>query len=440
MFYAKTYQFLALCAAATIFVTPTLAAQQLAPPAPEGPAATTPVRPRSGMQGPKSPEITADGTVIFRLKAPEATTVAVSGSWQKNWRPNVTPPLAMTKEDDGIWKLTLNGLKPEMWNYYFVVDGVSMPDPGNVNSLRSEMNFFIIPGPGSALYREADVPHGTVHQIWYPSPILNMAARRMYVYTPAGYELGQQRYPVLYLLHGSGGTEESWVNNGRASEIFDNLIAAGKAKPMIVVMTNGNWNQIAAPGITQQTEMSSGADGSTADRAGMSNSMKVSSSIVADVVPFVDRSFRTIADRDHRAIAGLSMGGAQTLYAGLNHLDQFSYVASFSGALIMFPGASRAVLDSANAPMMSSGAMPELAGASALSVDFPNLNSSVNQKLRLLYLSCGEDDRLLTANKQFMDWLTSQGINYKKFLLPGYAHEWPFWRISLSDLLPQLFK
>ena len=271
------------------------------------PAAQTPARPSVplqpalamlGMTGPKSPEVAADGAVTFRLKAPDARAVGVSGNWQPGM---MAAPLSMTKGDDGAWQLTVNGLKPEIYTYNFVVDGVRTLDPGNVNVMRDGIRFLsavTIPGAGSDLFMVKNVPHGTVEQVWYPSPSLGMAARRMYVYTPAGYESSPDRYPVFYLLHGGGGDEDAWDNLGRAREILDNLIAAGKAKPMIVVMTNGNYNQTAAPGIMPQVE----TPPSAATSSGMAQMLKFSDSIVADVIPFVDKRYRTIRPPRHRGI------------------------------------------------------------------------------------------------------------------------------------------
>ncbi len=393
-----------------------------------------------GMMGPKSPEIGADGAVTFRLRAPLANAVGVSGNWQPGF---MSPPLPMTKGNDGIWQLTVDGLKPEMWTYTFQVDGVRILDPGNVNVMRDGtrfLNSLAIPGAGSEVYAVNDVPHGTVEQIWYASPSLGVGQRRMYVYTPAGYEGGTERYPVLYLLHGGGGDEDAWDNLGRAREIFDNLIAAGKAKPMVVVMTNGNWDEAAAPGVTKQSESSFAAFAnphSAAFNKLIDDMLSFSDSLVADVIPFVDKTYRTIPDRDHRAIAGLSMGGGQTIWAGFRHLDQFSYVASFSGGLFLFPGAVKTVPTPPGAPMIPGMGMG--LDTAALPRDFANLNASVNQKLHLLYFSCGQNDGLLATNQQFMDWLTSVGVHYDKMILPGYAHEWPFWRISLVDLAPKLF-
>ena len=418
-------------------VVPALISQQPPPAAPAKPAAQPAPPPMFGMRGPKSPEIAADGSVIFRLRAPEAVSVAVAGSWQPGF---TAPPTPMTKGDDGIWQVTIKDLKPEYWTYNFVLDGVRIPDPGNPYMMRDGVRFLsllAIPGPASALYELAAVPHGVVEQVWYPSPALGMAARRMYVYTPPGYESGADRYPVLYLLHGAGGDEDAWDNLGRARYILDNLIAAGKAKPMIVVMTNGNWNQTAAPGVAPQAEMDfAGRPDPAAFRAMMANTFKFADSLAQDVVPFVDKTYRTIPDRDHRALAGLSMGGGQTLYEGLGHMDTFSYVASFSGAVIMLPGVMKIT---PGAPAFGPGAMQEIDTA-ALAADFPELNASANSRLHLLYISVGEKDGLLKTNQQFMDWLTAKGVAYQKLVLPGYAHEWAFWRISLADYAPRLFQ
>ncbi len=406
---------------------PAVSAPEMAAPSrvPAGP-------PPQGFGGPpaaKSPEVAADGSVTFRLLAPMAAAVTLSGSWQ------ATPasPLAMTKDDKGLWTLTLDGLKPEVWTYTFNVDGARMLDPGNVAVQRDGtryLSMLLVPGAGSALYGEGDVPHGTVQRVWYASPKLGMAAREMYVYTPAGYEDGKTKYPVLYLLHGAGGDEDAWDNMGRAHEIFDHLIATGKAKPMVVVMTNGNANQTAAPGVTPQAP----AAGALTPEA----SIQFGESLVADVVPFVEKHYRVTADRDHRAIAGLSMGGAQSIYTGLNHLDTFSYVASFSGAFVLWPGAMKRVPVAPGSTLRGPGVGQELQ-MDAVEKTLPGVAAGNNAKLHLLYLSCGMDDGLLTTNRQFMDWLTGKGVVYQKMLLPGYAHVWPFWRISLADLMPQLF-
>jgi enterochelin esterase family protein len=408
------------------------------------PPATTPevAAPPQGMfsrTGPKSPEFGTDGSVTFRLSALQADAVALSGDWQE---PGVSP-LAMTRDANGTWQLILTGLKPELRTYSFLLDGVKILDPGNVNVMRDGTRFLsalLIPGQGSALYRTAAVPHGTISAVWYPSPTLGMDQRRMYVYTPSGYETGSSRYPVLYLLHGGGGDEDAWDTMGRANEVFDNLIAAGKAEPMIVVMPNGNASQTAAPGIAEQAVHSIPNGGSPAAAVGLGIwQMKFTPSIVSDIVPFVDKNYRTIADRDHRAIAGLSVGGAQSAFVGLNHMETFSSVALFSAGLPLLPGALKVVPVPAGVQLRGPGLGQEL-NLGEIANDFPKLNAGSNAKLHLLYITCGESDGLLTANQQFMSWLDSREVVYKRMLLPGYTHGWPFWRISLADFAQQLFK
>ena len=191
-----------------------------------------------------SPEVKPDNTVTFRLRAPNATEVILSGDWPDGRN------VKMVKDNDGVWSATVGPLTPELWGYTFSVNGVSTLDPGNANIRRDGTryaNIFFIDGPFSQNYQIRDIPHGNVNMVWYNSPTLKLK-RRMYVYTPAGYEGGKQRYPVLYLLHGAGGDEDAWFNMGRASLIMDGLIDDKKAKPMIVVMTNGNGNQQMAPG------------------------------------------------------------------------------------------------------------------------------------------------------------------------------------------------
>lgn len=363
----------------------------------------------------------------------------VAGDWQG---PN-EGPLAMTKDADGIWQLTVTGLKSELRTYNFVVDGVKMLDPGNVTVLRDGTRFLsgiMVPGEGTALYKTRSGPHGTVHELWYSSPTLNLAERRMLVYTPSGYDNNTLHYPVLYLLHGGGGDEEAWDTMGRANEILDNLIASGKAKPMIVVMPNGNWNQTAAPDITEQVVFSipnaSGPAGATA--LGISQ-MKFVPSVLGDIVPYVDQHFRTVANADNRAVAGLSMGGAQSSMIGLNHLDQFSYIGLFSGGFPLLPDALKIVPVPPGSQLRGPGAGQAL-NIPGIRKDFPQLDAGANAKLHLLFISCGQSDGLLTANQQFIDWLTGIGVKLKPMLLPGYTHEWPFWRISLASFASDLFR
>jgi hypothetical protein len=321
----------------------------------------------------RSAEISNDNRVTFRLRAATATTVALNGDWPQG------RGIAMTKDDQGVWTTTVGPLTPELWNYTFNVDGAGVLDPSNANLLRDGtryMNFFIIPGPLSENYAIKDVPHGNVSQVWYDSPTLKLQ-RRMYVYTPAGYNTGNQKYPVLYLLHGAGGDEDAWNNMGRASVIMDNLIAAGKAKPMLVVMTNGNATQKMAPGygivpgqgntgiFGNPGEVGAagfpgrgaapGAPGAPPAAAGAPPAAATApggraatpgaapaagrggigggpfpESIVKDVIPYIEKNYRVIAKKDSRAITGLSMGGGHTLTATRMPIRRYSAMSAYS--------------------------------------------------------------------------------------------------------------
>lgn len=425
------------------------AAAPAAPAAqPAAPAAEPARPPMRGPVGPPSPEILPDGQVALRLAAPKAAEVTVSGDWRNGANG------AMTKNEEGIWSATIGPLAPELYTYSFSVDGARTLDPRNPRVLRDGgryMSALLIPGPGSALYDVGEGAHGTLAAVWYPSPTLSMT-RRMYVYTPPGYENGQERFPVLYLLHGAGGDEEAWNTMGRASQILDGLIVQGKAKPMIVVMTNGNATQRASQNMVPPPPPPPPAAAGAAAPRGPggggfgANLTQFTQSLVSDVIPFVDKSYRTLADRENRAIAGLSMGGAQTMFTGLNHLDKFSWVASFSGAFVLLPGAM------VQQPVPPGGAPPSGApraagpGAgqrldpAAVEKNFPGLDAKVNSQLRLLYLACGLDDNLLESHRQFKEWLKSKGVSLVDIETPGYAHVWSFWRLSLADLAARLFQ
>ncbi len=297
----------------------------------------------------KSPEIHPDRTVTFRLSAPKASEVTLNGSWDNGTN------LPMTKGEDGIWSATIGPLAPQLWGYWFVVDGVKALDPNNGETQRDGSrydNLLMVSGPESEWWDFKDVPHGTVQAVWYPSPTLKMDRRRMMVYTPPGYEDGAQKYPVLYLLHGGGGDEDAWLTMGRANIIMDNLIAAGKAKPMIVVMPNGNATQsvsqgygfgptparqqVVAPAPPPVQAAQQGAGGRAgapgAGRGGQPQPYAGSypESLVKDVIPFVEKRYRVIVSKDDRAIAGLSMGGGHTVSATNNNPGTFAYIGVFS--------------------------------------------------------------------------------------------------------------
>lgn len=251
-----------------------------------------------------SPEISTNNTVTFRLLAPNAKEVKISGDWltAQGWTPGSA---AMSKDENGVWSYTSPELPSELYNYYFNVDGLKVADPNNVYFTRdvaNVVNIFIIGGGQADLYKVTDVPHGSVTRCWYESKTLG-TTRRLTVYTPPGYETSKESYPVLYLLHGMGGDEEAWMALGRASQIMDNLIAQGKAKPMIVVMPNGHVGNAAAPGESSQgfykPDMMS-------MRGGFEGAMETS---FKDIIQFVESTYRVKADQVDRAIAGLSMGG-----------------------------------------------------------------------------------------------------------------------------------
>jgi len=317
--------------AAAMLMLPAAYPQQAAPG--RGAAAPRPV----------SPEIHADRTVTFRLSAPKANEVTLNGSWEG------ARDIKMSKDDNGIWSVTVGPLGAQLWGYWYLVDGVKALDPGNGETQRDGSridNLLMISGPESDLWDFKDVPHGTIHTVWYPSPTLKQDRRRMYVYTPPGYEANQTRYPVLYLLHGGGGDEDAWITMGRANVILDNLIAAGKAKPMIVVMPNGNATQtvsqgyaygptparqsVQAPAPPPLQAAAAGGRGGAAARPPQPYAGSYPESLVKDVIPFVEKTYRVIANKDNRAIAGLSMGGGHTLTATNNNPGVFGYIGVFS--------------------------------------------------------------------------------------------------------------
>jgi enterochelin esterase-like enzyme len=289
-----------------------------------------------------SPEIHTHHTVTYRHDPPKAAEDNLNGSWEG------ARNIAMTKGEDGVWSATVGPLGAQLWGYWFLVDGVKALDPGNGETQRDGSridNLLMISGPASDLWDFKDVPHGTIHEVWYASPTLKQARRRMYVYTPPDYEANQNRYPVLYLLHGGGGDEDAWVTMGRANVILDNLIAQGKAKPMIVVMPNGNATQTVSQGYAYgptparlavqapappPLQGAGGRGGNAQPRPPQPYAGSYPESLVKDVIPFVEKRFRVQVAKDDRAIAGLSMGGGHTLAATNNNPGLFAYIGVFS--------------------------------------------------------------------------------------------------------------
>jgi enterochelin esterase-like enzyme len=342
----------------------------------------------------------------------------------------------LTRGEDGVWSITVGPLKPATRFYNFYVDGVPALDPSNPHTRRDGINVastLIIPGDASALESVNDVSHGTVALIWYPSPSLKLT-RRATIYLPPGYESAKRRYPVLYLLHGRGGDEGAWNSSGRAPQILDNLIAAGKATPMIVVMPNGNANQSASQDYVT-TQVPPDPPGSPT-----SMTMAYPDSLVSDLIPFIDRTYRTQPDREHRAIAGLSMGGGQTMWAAFHHLDHVAWVETMSATLSFIPGAGLTVPPPSNAADLQPPGLTESFDPDKFVAVLPDLRPSANVKLRLFAITMGEHDGLTTQFHLLKNTLDEKGIHVIATVLPGYAHEWVFWRLALSDLLPRLFQ
>ena len=355
-----------------------------------------------------SPEINEDNTVTFRLHAPKAVKVQVSGDFLAKG----TADLVENKE--GVWEYkTPEPLAPELYSYTFLVDGLKINDPNNVYMIRdvaSVTNVFIIGGDRADLYRVDQKPHGTVSKIWYDSPSLGIN-RRLTVYTPAGYETSGKRYPVFYLLHGMGGDENAWSELGRASQILDNLIAQGKAEPMIVVMTNGNAVLEAAPG---ESSLGWNVQPTFQLPKTMEGSFETH---FPEVVKFIEKHYRTKANKKNRAIAGLSMGGFHSMHISKHYPDMFDYVGLFSAAIL--PGQN-----------VTSPVYENLEGK--LAVQF-------GKRPALYWIGIGKTDFLYKSNEEYRKLLDSKGYPYEYYENED-GHIWRNWRIYLSEFVPKLFK
>jgi enterochelin esterase-like enzyme len=360
-----------------------------------------------------SPEIAADGRVTFRLYAPDAREVSVLGEFTAGAK------LAMTKDDAGVWSVVSGPIAPEQYFYFFNVDGVMINDPRNPRT-----NMLIVPGPASSAFEVRDVPHGELRQVWYRSATMGLP-RRMFVYTPPGYEKSKEMYPVLYLLHGWGGDEEEWTNAGFLPQLMDNLLAEGKIKPMVVVMPNGHPDEQAAPHVLP----SAAQPGMPTQEVSEVHTRLSAQGMMEDVIPFIEANYRVKTDRDDRAIAGLSMGGEQATYIGLNHLDRFAWIGAFSPAYVMLPG-RKAPADQKDTSV----------DRDAFEQNFPHLNASANQELHLFYITCGLDDFLLKADRDMKEWLRTKDVKFVDVETAGYAHVWRYWRVNLIDFAPRLFR
>jgi len=363
-----------------------------------------------GGQAIVSPEIHENHTVSFHLDAPHAQEVKLTGDWMpvEGWVPG---SVDMTKNEKGIWTYTSEALEPDLYGYAFLVDGLRINDPNNAfvsRDIATLTNIFMVDGQQSELYKVNPVPHGTVSRFWYDAPALNKK-RRMTVYTPPGYESDRKSYPVLYLLHGAGGDEEAWMELGRASQILDNLIARGKAKPMIVVMPNGNVIQDAAPG--------EGSEGFYKPAFMIPKTMDGTyEETFMDIVNFVEKSYRVKAKKSHRAIAGLSMGGFHSLHISRYYPNTFDYVGLFSSALV---------------PNQNPGATV-----------YQNIDLSLEQQkqngYKLYWIGIGKTDFLYRANLEYKKKLEDMGMPFTYRESEG-GHIWKNWRIYLSEFVPLLF-
>ncbi|MBQ9674800.1 MAG: esterase [Bacteroidaceae bacterium] len=366
----------------------------------------------------KSPEINADNSVTFRLHAPKAITVQLTGDC-------VDGVVNMKEDSLGVWSYTTGKLEPELYSYSFIVNGMRMLDPSNIYQNRDVATWtsiFIVSdkkGDKGDLYSVNKVPHGNVSKVWYESPTLKLT-RRMTVYTPAGYDKGKN-YPVLYLLHGAGGDENAWSELGRAAQILDNLIAAGKAKPMLVVMTNGNPNTAAAPGEWDfgmyQPAMGGGGVQLPQAAASMDESFM-------DVVNFIEKNYKVAKNKASRAICGLSMGGGHSFQISKRFPNTFDYVGLFSAAVSVGQWGDRTpLLERMNTNEEYNKQMAALFGA----------------KPKLYWIAIGKTDFLYQQNADLRKWLDSKGYPYTYRETDG-GHIWRNWRIYLTEFSQMIFK
>ena len=359
----------------------------------------------------KSPEIHGDNSVTFRLQAPNASEVKISGDWMpsEGWVPGSEK---MEQNEKGIWTYTTKPLESELYSYAFIIDGFKTIDPNNPflnRDVASVTNIFIIGGVPGDMYKVNDVPHGTVNKRWYNSPGLGMN-RRLTVYTPAGYESGKEKYPVLYLLHGAGGDEEAWMTLGRTAQIMDNLIAQGKVKPMIVVMPNGNVIQDAAPG--------EGSQGYYKPQFMIPRTMDGTyEETFVDIMNFVEKNYRVKANKANRAVAGLSMGGYHSLHISRYYPNTFDYIGLFSAAIMTNQNVESKVY-----------------------ADFDGtLKKQMENGYKLYWIGIGKTDFLYKNVTEYRQKLDDMKMPYTYRESEG-GHIWRNWRVYLAEFAPQLFQ
>jgi enterochelin esterase-like enzyme len=350
-----------------------------------------------------SPEVHGDKRVTFRIYAPKATEVALRGDWMEG-----PGTVKLEKDDKGVWSAAVGLLTPDFYSYAFIVDGVRVVDPKNAmikQGVTSLDSMFLLPGAEAAFADNQAVQHGEIRKVWYQSSTLG-TQRRMHIYFPPGYESGKERYPVFYLLHGGGDEDSGWSTIGRSGFILDNLIAARKARPVIVVMPNGSLPRPpATPGAPPDPAVTAALQ------------QRFTNELMKDVVPFVEKNYRTLTGRDNRAIAGLSMGGGQTTRVITTHPDQFAYVA-----------------------VWSAGVNPQI------SADFEQRNAAflagadkLNKQIKLFSISVGDKDFALAGSKNLAELLKKNGIKHE-LNISGGGHTWINWRRYLNELAPRLFR
>jgi enterochelin esterase family protein len=378
--------------------------------------------PRAGAQFPprqptpndtlKSTEVGPDRKVTFRIYAPKASEVTITGDWIAQ---GLGEGGKLTKDDQGVWSITVGPMPADFYSYAFSVDGVRVVDPKNpmikqgVSSLES---MFEVPGDDAQFEANRDVPHGEVRALWYRSGTLD-APRRMHVYTPPGYEGGSEKYPVFYLLHGGGDEDSGWSTIGRAGFILDNLIAAKKAVPMLVVMPNGSL-----PFPANMPRFTPGQPPSPEFRAAMEKLQnRFTDELLKEVIPVVEKTYRVKTGPDNRAIAGLSMGGGQTTRVLTTHPDQFAHVGIWSAGLF-------------------GGNAEEWAEQNK---DFLAAADKVNRQVKLLSISVGDKDFALQGSKALADVLEKYGIKHEVHISGG-GHTWINWRQYLNEFAPKLFR
>lgn len=345
----------------------------------------------------QSPEVRPDNRVTFRLVDPNAKEVFLVLEGAEK--------VPMMKDDTGVWTFTTDPLEPDLYGYSFLADGVNLIDPSNTRikpNLLNLSNIVHVAGKTPLLWEVQDVPHGEIHHHFYKSAAIG-DQRDFYVYTPPGYDSkNKMKYPVLYLLHGFSDDASGWTAVGQANVILDNLIAQAKVRPMIVVMPLG----YGAPEI-----VSYGFQGFEHEELRQKNFDKFREALLKEVVPQVESMYAVSKDRKSRAIAGLSMGGAESLLTGLNNIDDFAWIGAFS----------------------SGGFNQNFAS------EFPQLNRTSSARLRLLWIACGEQDHLIDANRKLKAWLKSQNVTFTDVETPG-AHTWMVWRRNLIMFTPLLFQ